>query len=360
MTKKIYLVGLLLILGLGSPPSHLAQAAVTYGAWVPYWKKTAGVAEIIAHLDQLKEISPFSFEVKNDGSLTDPLKLASEPWPGLFSAAKQKKIKIIPTIYWGDGKAIHATLSVPAKRAIHIAAILAAVETNQVDGIDIDYENKIAASRIYFSRFIKELSTALHAKSKTLSCTIEPRTPPDSRYLEVPAFIEYVNDYAVLGEYCDQVRIVAYDQTTIDIKLNQAKRQGSFYAPIADLDWVKKVVRLTAGTISRKKLVVGVANYGYEFRVIDKGSFYDYDRLRSVSYTQAITLARQVGATSTRNNAGELSFTYQKNGETRLVWFSDAVAIAQKVAFAKTYGLRGVILFRPDGEDDPSLWNSFN
>ena len=56
-------------------------------------------------------------------------------------------------------------------------------------------------------------------------CTIEARTPLDSRYENIPKDIQYANDYVAINKYCDRVRIMTYDQGSIDLKLN-APAQG--------------------------------------------------------------------------------------------------------------------------------------
>lgn len=356
--KKTFLIVFLFVALLGFVFS--AQAAtqkMTYIAWVPYWSKTAAVPETIAHLDQLTEISPFAYSVSATGTLIDTMKVGQEPWPALFKAARAKKVKILPSILWTDGVSINAVLSNKATRESHIKAILKTVADNKYDGIDIDYENKFASTSASFSIFITDLSKQLHAKNKFLACTIESRTPPTSKYLVVPTVIEYANDFKVLNNYCDEVRLMTYDQGTADIKLNNLKRRGGLYMPVADIDWVRKVMWLAEETINPQKLVLGVANYGYEYEITDKKAYYDYKKLRSLSYQNAIELANKVKAKIIRNSAGELSFTYASSSSSRLVWLSDSRAIADKVNTAKAFGMRGVALFRVDGLSDPFLWS---
>src|SRR6185312_9398960 len=106
------------------------------------------------------------------------------------------------------------------------------------DGIDIDFEAMSSATRPYFSLFIQGLSQRLHAQGKVLTCSVVPRTPPDSLYVNVPANIVYPENYSVLNQYCDEVRLEAYDQGTADIKLDASKGStGQLYASSADPDW---------------------------------------------------------------------------------------------------------------------------
>jgi spore germination protein YaaH len=289
----------------------------------------------------------------------DTTKIDSAPWPALFTAAKKQGAKILPSILWTDSAAIDKTLSDPTRRQTHIDDIMGEVLGRGLDGIDIDYENKLASTSPYYSAFLRDLGTQLHSYKKTLSCTVEARTPPTSRYLVVPKVIEYANDYKALNKYCDEVRLMVYDQGTVDIKLNMARRLGGLYYPIADPTWVRKVLDLAIKDISPKKIMLGVATYGYELEITDKTKYFDYTKIRSVSYQDLLDLQAATGRPLERDNAGELALTYTSTttGQARFVTFSDAKAIADKVRIAQLYGLRGVAVFKVDGESD-NYWPS--
>lgn len=331
---------------------------LAFSAWIPYWKKTAAGPETLAHLDQLNSISPFSYEVEPDGTLIDRMKIAQAPWPDLISVARAKKITIVPSILWTDANAMHQTFFNYKRRQAHIAGIVKVVTANNFTGIDIDYEGKLAETKPYFSKFIRELSVALHAKKKTLVCTIEPRTPAESRFNQVPIDLKYANDYGVLNGACDQVRLMAYDQISIDLRLNEIKGANGYYAPVADKDWVSKIVSLAKQAISAKKLVLGIANYGYEFEVAGAPGHYTYKKLRAVTYQTFVNLAKAQNVVPARNSAGELSFSYvAPDGKTHVLSLSDSVALADRIKLAKNFNLAGVALFRVDSEADPAQWS---
>ncbi len=287
-----------------------ATAKLEYSAWLPYWAKASSTADVLPNLSLLTEVSPFSYTVKTDGTLVDTAKITVEPWKSFIITAKAKKVKILPSILWNDANSIHTVLKTYTLRVAHEKAIMKIVVDNNFDGIDIDYENKKAETKKYFSYFLQEISTQLHKKNKMLTCTIEPRTPLLSRFTVIPNDIAYANDYASLNAYCDRVRIMTYDQAIIDLQLNAEKGSaGTPYTPVADPVWVKKVVSLANNAIRLSKIVIGVPTYGYEFRVTPDGKWLDYERLRSINYTDAIALAKKEGSTPTRNSAGDLSFT---------------------------------------------------
>lgn len=367
----------------------LTLAAATpfyYGGWIPFWKKQVGALDAAIHLEKLREVSPFSYEVNSDGTLRDTLKMNEGFWPDWISAARDLHIKILPTIAWFDGGGINKLLSSTKKRREHEDAIAKLVRDEKFDGIDIDYESKLAETKPYFSLFIKGLSMRLHAKKKILSCTIEARTPDSSLYEIVPNNIPRANDYAVLNKYCDEVRVMAYDQGLIDVKLDAKKGNGELYAPVADADWVQKVLQETLKTISRRKVMLAIPTYGYEYQISWDNGLTKYQRLRSHTYFQAMNRSEAVGVAPLRNSAGELSFTYTTstlvaNISTMLTWFvsstlspsidssntagsaarfvsfSDAESAAKKIALAKKLGLRGAVFFKLDGEADPVLWD---
>jgi len=229
------------------------RTPLVIAGWIPSWNNARGLPEALAHLPQLSEVSPFAYEVKEDGTLRESLRLDAAPWADLVMAARRRKVKIIPTIAWARGHAIHAILAVPALRHTHVQAIVALTTRYNVDGVDIDYEAKRLASKAAFAQFIHDLSTALHAQRKRLVCTIEPRTPPSALSPLPPKPREDVNDYEVLNRSCDTVRIMTYDQSTGDLDLNALKGTNQRYAPVADVDWVHKVITLAHKRLPPRK-----------------------------------------------------------------------------------------------------------
>jgi spore germination protein YaaH len=161
--------------------------------------------------------------------------------------------------------------------------------------------------------------------------------------------------------------------------------------PVADPAWADKVIQEALKSISKKKLVLGIPTYGYLFQtgIVDPGQssstvsgqptsidsavgnsnsdqpFKDavWSRIRSLTFAQAMQLASSTGSTPVRNSAGELSFAYATtspstgNNVARVAWFPDAQSIARNIALAKKYHLKGVYIFKFDGEADQSFWN---
>ncbi len=366
--------------------AHAAGSAFYYTGWLPFWKKESGASDAALHLAALREISPFSYEVNRNGTLRDTFQIGDGIWAQWFSIARSLHTKIIPTVAWFDGSRIHALLSNGSRRRVHEDVIAKMVRTNGFDGVDIDYEAKFAKTSPYFSLFIEGLALRLHPYKKILSCTIESRTPLESLYETIPDTIDRANDYAVLNTYCDEVRVMAYDQGTLDRRLDAAKGNGNFYAPVADPDWVEKVIGETLQGINKKKVLLGIPTYGYEYEVSWDSGATTYRRVKALNYFAALDLAEVVGATPARGNSGELNFTYTTSTffevypilrsyvsstmsqifsastsnstttVTRFVSFTDAEAVRQKIELAKKYGLAGVAFFKFDGEADPMIW----
>jgi len=390
---------LLLVLTALTPAlaSAAKQAPFEVTGWLPYWRAATSTADILPHLSFFTSVMPFGYIVQNDGTFKDAFNLGSTTAPTtlvLSAAASAAHVKIIPTIMWSNGDAIHTILSNQKLRIALEDRIAALVKDNGFDGIDIDFEGKKAETKPYFSTFLKGLYQRMG--TKWVYCAIESRTPIADRYEGTPPpdATEYANDYVAINKYCDRVEIMAYDQQTIDVTLNKAA-DGTPYIPISDTKWAEKVLKVAAKTISKKKLVLGVATYGYEWQVTPLSeSGFRYDMQWAFNPRYATDLATALNITPSRNAAGEMSFTYvpsaasaaaggaipvdttSGNGlpvatttysestttpvsgaTTNILWWSDAGAIADKIALAKKLGVRGVAIFKLDGGEDPGLWN---
>jgi spore germination protein YaaH len=391
LSALLFLFGIAPALALAatSPASTPAasSAKLQYGGWLPFWQAQAGEQDVALHLASLNEVSLFSYEISNNGALIDSLNIGGGGWTDWLSAVKDMGVKVIPTIAWFDPDGIEKLLSNTKTRQAEEASIAQLVTSNQFDGIDIDFEGMYPATRPYYSLFIEGLAMRLHPLGKKLTCTVVPRAPLASLYAVVPtSTIVYPENYTVLNQYCDEVRLMAYDQETTDIQLNVSKGgSGTLYAPVADPDWVKKIIQVALQSISPKKIMLGVPTYGYEYEVSWANGQTTYQRVRAFDFFTAMDRANSLGITPVRDNAGELSFTYSSTTyipeppiltseisstepavlmntnpnatTTFFVSFPDAQSEADKIALAKQYGLRGVMFFKVDGDIDPEIWN---
>lgn len=389
---RFILVALCATTFLAAPhPSFAASFEVA--GWIPYWAADAGMQEASAHFSTLTTIYPFSYSVTRSGAVKDVANMQGDAWKRFTRQAKVAGIAVIPTVMWSDTENIHSVLSDPSKRAEHIQSIISMVEEGKYSGVDIDYEGKVAKTRPHFSSFLRELKVAL--RGAILSCTIEPRTPPESLYITVPDTLEYANDYDEINRYCDRVNIMTYDQQRADRALNEVN-SGAPYYPVADTAWVSKVLDVTLASIAKDKVLVGIPTYGRELAItVSPNWFQTYKQLSAVSHGYAVDTAQTYGVKPYRNSAGELSYSYiptsvskkllsdrplserRAGGDEvalqalayantsgkpitiRTVWWSDGAAIKDKVTLARARGVRGVAIFKLDGKADPLLWNAF-
>lgn len=383
-----------MLMGNNSSVGHASisiSKPLEFSGWIPYWRTATGTQDVLPHLEQLTSVMPFGYTVKNDGTLADSAHLTEEPWTSFSASAKKNKVRVVPSVMWGNGDTIHKILSNTKTRVALEDEIANVVKKNNFDGIDIDFEAKKHETIDYFSKFLKGLYQRMG--KKLVYCTVEARMPLEDRYspgATIPADAQdYANDYVQMNKYCDRVEIMAYDQGVIDVRLNKARLAP--YAPVADPAWVESMVTLAAQSIDKKKIIIGVPTYGYEYTVTPiPGDGYQYKVLWPFNPKYATDIAAQLGITPARTSGGEVGFSYDpnrltavapKNGESvpthpqmatssvaenatssntsqpfnYLSW-SDAQAVADKVALARKLGVRGVAVFKFDGGEDQKIW----
>lgn len=390
---SVFKFSLVLSFFLLMPLVRAHAAPLEVGGWIPYWREASGTQDVLPHLSSLTEISPFVYVVQNDGTIHDAGNMSDSAWQTLIAQARQDKTRLVPTVMWSNGAAIQNILSNTKSRIALEEAIANLAKENAYDGIDIDFENKLAETKNYFSTFLKGLYARMG--QKWVYCSIEPRMPLVNRYgygTTPPAdATDYANDYVQINKYCDRVELMTYDQSTADALLNAAR--AAPYVPIADPAWVEEIVNLAAQTISKKKILIGIPTYGYEYSVTPSGSGYQYDLQWAFDPRYALNLAAEVGASPVRNSADELSFIYKSTtalvdgADTttpasttnniappsamysqqaiagsiqppfNVVWWSDAKAISDKITLAQKLGVRGVAIFKLDGGEDQNIWN---
>jgi len=312
------------------------QGLLVVGA-VPYWDEQEARTTLDLHGHQIGVASPWSYAVAADGAvqLQPDLKPAGEQ--ALADHLHDLGIKVVPTVanttagLW-DQATVSTVIKDPTLRGVHIQSIISLIQSNNLDGIQIDYEDLTPDDRSSFSEFVTELGQAIHQIGKVLYVTVHVKEDDagyDARNKS--------QDYAAIGKAADLVCLMAYDWHW----------STGPSGPIAPYDWVERVIKYSITQIPAHKILLGVGLFGYDW----VGT-----TATNLTWRQVITLAAQdqvdeawdVGAQSPH-------FSYTVNGVQHDVWYENGRSAAAKFDLAKQYGLGGVELWRLGGED-PAIW----
>jgi spore germination protein len=336
---RIPLLGCLLLgvtIGLHSPLSSSRGRVIAY---VAYWDQRPGFASAERHLDTLSAVSPWWYSVDYTGEVVPQHAGVTDIDANTVGRFSSKGIRVMPTISnhrdgrWDD-HVVEQVLADPGSTAKHIRSIVDLVVRAGYVGIDIDYENLPAASRVQFSDFLRDLSAALHRNRKLLSVSVHPKTSDqgsDERNV--------AQDYRAIGAAADEFRIMTYDYHWA------TSRPG----PVAPAGWVDQVIAYTLRHVPREKVIMGIPLFGYDW--VNGGA------AEPVTWDQVQALLRTHQVAVTHDNTSKASwFTYMdRDRRQHTVWFDDTDGMAAKLRLARAYGIAGVFLWRLGGES-PEMW----
>ena len=197
-------------------------------------------------------------------------------------------------------------------------------------GVVVDFEEVPQKTEKHLQEFIGELAPALHAVGLKLMISLPAQ---DDTF-----------DYAFYGKQCDAVVIMNYDQHW------PAASPG----PIAAQDWFMENLRDLLKAIPAQKMIVGIANYGYDWPEPTKKS---HPAAKDLSVQEALLHAYESEA-DVELDAASLNPHYSysdENDRTHQVWFLDAITAYNQMRAAERLGVQGTALWRL-GSSDSSLW----
>src|SRR5258706_1761465 len=157
-------------------------------------------------------------------------------------------------------------------------------------------------------------------------------------------------DWRAVSSVSDFVVVMAYDEHS----------ENSPPGPIASVSWYRDVVRHAVDAVHgvpREKLVIGIANYAYDW--MDGREWAE-----PMTYQGALVAAHDYRQKEKPEDIVDFddeplnpTFRYQDDDQKwHEVWMLDAITAANQWLIAQNYGVRGMAIWVL-GSSDPSIWS---
>ncbi|WP_026485788.1 glycosyl hydrolase family 18 protein [Caldanaerobius polysaccharolyticus] len=287
--------------------------------------------DLSEHGNLIDKLVPYWYGVKADGTLDDQAE------KDVKETEAQKNIQVYPIIHNYSSPQmrdrIHNLLSNPQLRSTLVTNIVNMAVGEKYPGVNIDFEFVPPEDRQNLTTFMQMLYTELSGKGikTTISVPAELKDNPDHPFSG--AF-----NYSAIQRFCDEMYILAYDE------------HFATPGPIASIGFVRNVLNYAVTVIPPNKIRLGMAVYGYDWTE-------NVTIPRTLSYNQAIELARNLGANITYDEtAQESTFTYTMNTTSHTVWFEDVRSFTAKLELLMEYNIPGIAVWRL-GQEDQRIWN---
>ncbi len=240
---------------------------------------------------------------------------------------------------------VDAILATDVARTNHVRRIVERVLADRLDGIAIAYHDLRANQRTSFTLFALELAEELHAEGKTLTLTL-PAPVVGAGRIDEGAY-----DWAALGGAADYLALAPVrDQSAFRLRMPE-------------------ILEHLAAAVDPERLLLTLTPYASEKSA---------EGLRTLTLTEAMTIASQLGVRSESVTAGAsirivavnidrdeglsglrwqpetatVAFTYKLDGG-RTVWIENAYSAAFKLEFVSAWGLGGLAV--EDASDNAFL-----
>jgi cellulose synthase/poly-beta-1,6-N-acetylglucosamine synthase-like glycosyltransferase/peptidoglycan/xylan/chitin deacetylase (PgdA/CDA1 family)/spore germination protein YaaH len=228
-----------------------------------------------------------------------------------------------------DSKDVYRIIKNKKKRTGFINDIANKLLKNNLQGLNLEFEDIKDRDDENYVAFEKELYANLH--SKKLLVTQNVNATDDGYDVES---IQAFNDYLF---------IFAIDQHT----------ESSNAGDISDQRWVEQILDDVCSQVPSEKVILVVGAYGYDWPENSIG--------KPMSYQQAISTAFEHSSKIAFNKqSANLNYKYlAQDSTTHSVYFTDAVTNFNIIRMADDWATGGIALWRL-GTEDPRLWSFFS
>lgn len=291
----------------------------------------------------LTYITPFSYHVKEDGTLT--------PLNDEVIIREAKNYRVAPLLCISNisesggfsTELIGKILNSKSLQNTLINNVMVVLKAKGFTGVLIDFERIPPKDRENYNNFLREITNKLHEQNYTVATALAPKVSST----QVGPWYE-AHDYKAHGEIVDFVILMTYEWGW----------SGGPPMAVAPINQVLKVLDYAVTVIPRNKIIMGIPFYGYDWTLpfVPGGKYAE-----AIGCKEAVNRAEKYGATIKYDTVAQSPF-YNYVDENRLqhvVWFEDARSIEAKFNVVKEYHLRGVSYWAL-GKPFPQNWALLN
>lgn len=236
-----------------------------------------------------------------------------------------------------SGDIAHAVITDEGVKTRLIQNVTEYLDRRNYFGLNIDFEYVMEEDRTLYTQFLMDFAAALHRVGYSLSVALAPKISQEQSGLPYTA-----HDYAAVGSIADKVIIMTYEW-------------GYTYGEpmaVAPIDKVRQVLDYAVMEMPPEKILMGMANYGYNWTLpYKKGT-----AARSLSLSEIPQTAYGQYADIRFDDTAQSPFFryYDSAGTEHIAWFEDPRSIEAKLKLVSEYGLGGVsywsinTLYRPN------------
>ncbi len=292
--------------------------------------QNSSISDILEKAKGVNVMAPTWYVVKdNDGNLENYVSTA------YVKACHNAGVKVWATVNNIDIKTDGALLlNTVSSRDTLVNNLIAAAISNDLDGINVDFEGLPAKAADGYRQFIRELSLKCEANEIVLSVDNYVPTVSNAYY-----------DRANQADYADYVVIMGYDE-----HWSGSKDPGS----VASLPFVKKGIEDTKKDVPADRIILGMPFYTRVWQINNNGEAVTSDVL-SMDNTDAWIEENKVVPIwdeSLGQNVGE----YKKDNLIYRCWLEDEQSLILKLQLMQENRLAGGAFWK-NGQDKRSVWD---
>lgn len=208
--------------------------------------------------------------------------------------------------------------------------IEANIKNKNMGGVDFDFEYLAASYADDYVELVGRTRGRLRPQGYLTTVALAPKVSTDQ-----PGLLYQGHDYAGMGQAADYCLLMTYEW-------------GYTYGPplpVSPINSVRRVLDYGVTQIPPEKILMGMSNYGYDWRLpFVQGE----SKAEKLTNYQALARAEYYGVDVQYDEEAQAPFfTYTSpDGSEHIVWFEDERSWRARLALVEEYGLAGI-----------SIWN---